>query len=67
MVRITIEYGYLSNDLEFPPILLVSDWPRRHLLECTSVSTPQRAFRGVFGVSIFSHARFIAVGAIKKQ
>ena len=25
----------LLNDLEFPPILLASDWLRRHLLECT--------------------------------
>ena len=28
-------FHYLLNDLEFPPILLVSDWPRQHLLECT--------------------------------
>ena len=27
---------YIINDLEFPLLLLVSDWPRRHLLECTS-------------------------------
>ena len=26
----------LLNDLEFPLLLLVSDWPRRHLLERTS-------------------------------
>ena len=29
-------YHILLNDLEFPLLLLVSDWPRRHLLECTS-------------------------------
>ena len=26
----------ITSDLESPPILLISDWPRRHLLECTS-------------------------------
>ena len=26
----------LLNDWEFSPILLVSGWPRRHLLECSS-------------------------------
>ena len=30
------EYLTLLNDLEFPLLLLVSDWPRRHLLERTS-------------------------------
>ena len=27
----------LLNDQEFPPILLVSDWSRRHLFECTVI------------------------------
>ena len=26
----------LLNGKEFPPILLVSDWPRRHSMACTS-------------------------------
>ena len=36
LARLARQYMVLLNDLEFPPILLVSDWPRRHLLECTS-------------------------------
>ena len=30
------EYHILLNDQEFPPISLVSDWQRRHLLAWTS-------------------------------
>ena len=32
----TCVYTDLLNDQELPPILLVSDWRRRHLLECIS-------------------------------
>ena len=39
-------YQTLLNDKEFSPILLVSDWPRRHTL--------QTAFCGIFGVSILN-------------
>ena len=31
------------------------------------VSRPQTAFSGLFGVSIFSHARLTAAGAMKKH
>ena len=65
------EYRYpyftLLNDQEYPRNLLVSDWPRRHLLERTSqwVDRKRRLAvysgflflaSGLFGVSIFSYA-----------
>ena len=36
LLHLNSKYFLLLNDLEFTLLLLVSDWPRRHLLECTS-------------------------------
>ena len=48
-------YRELLNDLEFPPILLVSDWPRRHLLECTSEWVDRKCLTTVYSGSLWCH------------
>ena len=52
----TVAQTFLSNDQEFPPILLVSDWLRGHLLRVSQSEYTANGIKssGVFGVSIFS-------------